>query len=112
MGKRFFTVEEARQLLPSLKELMGQVGAEFWDYYQRLVKGGKQPAIVQAISGTCGGCNMTIPPQSYNLMIANAGKIHTCSHCSRIIYYTPADPEVSQEVAISEPPAVEAATGS
>ena len=25
MEKRFFTVEEARQLLPSLKELMGQV---------------------------------------------------------------------------------------
>lgn len=25
MNKRFFTVEEARQLLPSLKELMGQV---------------------------------------------------------------------------------------
>lgn len=104
--------KEAGEQEERIKELMGQMGAEFWDYYQKLVKGGKQPAIVQAIAGTCGGCNMTIPPQSYNLMIANADKIHTCSQCSRIIYYNPADDEVSGEVAISEPPAAEAATGS
>ena len=46
---------EAGEQEERIKELMGQVGAEFWDYYQRLVKGGKQPAIVQATSGTCGG---------------------------------------------------------
>ena len=100
-------VEEGLALLEAqLKETLSTVGARFWDYYQRLVKSGKEPAIVQTVSGACGGCNMTIQPQSYNLMIANPGEIHTCSHCSRIVYYAPAEPEQEEGETAEEGSAV------
>lgn len=103
--------KETARLEKKLKKILSSVGDQFWDYYQRLVKSGKQPAIVQAVSGACGGCNMTIEPQSYNLMIADPAKIHTCSHCSRIVYYSPPEPEQGEEeVAEDEPAVAEAAS--
>jgi predicted nucleic acid-binding Zn-ribbon protein len=88
--------KQSAKLEAQLKEILGSVGGQFWDYYQRLVKGGKQPAIVQAVAGACGGCNMTVPPQSYNLMIANPAEIHTCAHCARIVYYAPSESEAEE----------------
>lgn len=99
---------ESTKLEARLKEILGSVGGQFWDYYQRLVKGGKQPAIVQAVAGACGGCNMTVPPQSYNLMIANPAEIHTCTHCARIVYYVPSESE--GDAADAESTASEAAS--
>ncbi len=99
-----------------LESMAGGFDDRFWGYYQRLVKGGKLPAIVPAPGGTCGGCNMSIPPQYYNLMIANPESIHNCSHCNRIVYYQApeggAEEEPAEEPALAEAPLSEAASGS
>lgn len=104
---------ESAKLDAQLKEILGSVGGQFWEYYQRLVKGGKQPAIVQVVGGACGGCNMTIPPQSYNLMIANPAEIHTCSNCNRIVYHVPSEPEEGEgDVAEADVPVSKVASAS
>lgn len=70
-------------------------------YYQRMVKGGKNPAVVPVIAGSCNGCNMALPPQSYNLLLAADGKMFTCPTCNRIVY-----PHLEEEI-----PEVEVAAG-
>ena len=85
----------------NLKGLAEPIGEHIFSYYLRLVKGGKLPAIVPVVSETCGGCRMTIPPQSFNLLIAKPDDLHTCSHCSRIVYFcapaTPAEETPAEE---------------
>ena len=44
------TLEEQEAQLKTAAE---KLGGNIWSYYQRLVKGGKEPAIVQVVSGTC-----------------------------------------------------------
>ncbi len=86
------TVKEEK----GLRRLFEPVAEQVWDYYQKLLHSGKTPGIVPVTGGMCGGCNMAIPPQSYNLLIADPDKLHTCSHCARIIFYQPAE-EPSEE---------------
>ena len=72
-----------------------QLSANGYQYYKRLIKGGKMPAVVAVIGYSCNGCNMALPPQVYNLMIAANGKLFTCPTCNRIIYpqHQPEAPE-------------------
>ena len=92
-----------------LKVLSEEIGKHLFSDYLRLVRGGKLPAIVPVISGTCGGCRMTIPPQSFNLLIAKPDDLHTCSHCNRIVYFcAPSAPE--EEVPAEEVPTEEVPT--
>ena len=73
--------------------------------YKRLVKGGKMPGIVAVVSGSCNGCNMALPPQLYNLLIAadaaSDGKMFTCPTCSRIIFYKPPEAEAEEETPVT-----------
>ncbi|MCZ6557699.1 MAG: C4-type zinc ribbon domain-containing protein [SAR324 cluster bacterium] len=106
--------EVARQMTDREAQVQSRLSgldADFLIYYQRLVKGGKLPAIVPATTGTCGGCNMAIPPQYFNLMIANPMQVHTCSSCNRIVFYQPAEEEQAEDSAPAEASAAEAATG-
>lgn len=77
-------------------KLAADLGEREWSYYERLVKAGKTPAIVQVVAGTCEGCKMTIPPQSYNMLIAAPEKFYTCAHCNRIIFYKPPEPAAGE----------------
>jgi len=43
-------------------------------------------AVVPVRGGTCQGCNMSIPPQLYN-MIQRGDQLHTCPNCHRLIYF-------------------------
>lgn len=43
-------------------------------------------AMVEVISGTCQGCHLQIPPQTYNELQVGA-RILQCPNCTRIIYY-------------------------
>ncbi|MBI4082827.1 MAG: nucleic acid-binding protein, partial [Candidatus Lambdaproteobacteria bacterium] len=36
---------------------------------------------------TCTGCRVALPPQAYNILIANPSQHGTCAHCSRIVFY-------------------------
>ncbi len=73
------------------------VSTSIMAYYKRLTNGGKMPAIVRVARGNCTGCNMALPPQNYNQLIAQPGKFQTCSHCQRIIYYVPPEFSADQE---------------
>ena len=82
----------------TIQELSSKVDARVWGHYDRLTKGGRTPAIADATGGSCTGCKMTIPPQSYNLILANPSGFHICSHCSRILYVSVQPPlETSEE---------------
>lgn len=65
--------------------------------HERLTGGGKRPAIVPVVGGTCNGCYMTIPPQTYNQLIASPEHFGTCSHCNRIIIYDQPEAQASED---------------
>jgi len=70
-------------------------------YYERLNKSGKMPALVPSVDGVCTGCNIALPPQVYNQLIANPDRYGVCSHCNRMLYYVP-PAEQPAEVAAQE----------
>lgn len=78
--------KEIADLTAQVEEGLKQLGDNAIQYYQRLIKGGKMPAVVPVIGGSCNGCNMALPPQTYNLLLAANGKIFNCPICNRIIY--------------------------
>ena len=81
-------VAEQEKIIASL---LGNLGSDFESYYNRLDKGGKHPSVVPVIAGSCSGCRMTLPPQSYNMLIANNGTLFHCPSCSRMIFHPPTD---------------------
>ena len=44
----------------------------------------RSPAMVTVNGGTCAGCNMNLPPQLYNTLVASQGT-DICPNCNRII---------------------------
>ncbi len=44
------------------------------------------PVIVAVVDGVCGGCNIMIPPQSYN-ELQKGTQILSCPNCQRLIYW-------------------------
>lgn len=47
-------------------------------------------AVVPVESQVCKGCNMNIPPQTYN-ELQRGDELKMCPHCERIIYWQPND---------------------
>lgn len=45
----------------------------------------RMPAMVAAANGRCNGCNMNLPPQQYNMLVASRG-VDVCPSCNRIIH--------------------------
>lgn len=45
----------------------------------------RSPAMVSVVGGRCTGCNMHIPPQQYNTLVATRG-VDVCPSCNRIIH--------------------------
>jgi uncharacterized protein len=80
---------EAATLTERVQAELKALGGNAWAYYQRLMKGGRQPAVVPVQAGSCTGCNMALPPQTYNLLLAADGQLFTCPTCQRIIYHQP-----------------------
>lgn len=106
--------EEQEALEREVAELTGRVEDELkglsdnaFAYYQRLMKAGRQPAVVPVTGGSCQGCNMALPPQIFNQLLAANGTMFTCPTCTRIIYH-----QSPQETSQEEPAkAAEAAVG-
>ena len=90
---------EVRNHTRALESSLSKVGDNALPYYQRLMKGGKQPAVVPVIAGTCHGCNMALPPQIFNLLLASNGKLFTCPTCNRIIYNQPVQETAAADAA-------------
>lgn len=92
--------KEIAELTGKVEEGLKQLGPNAIQYYQKLIRGGKSPGVVPVIAGSCNGCNMALPPQVYNLLLAANGKLFTCPTCNRITY-----PQLQEEA----PPADAAA---
>jgi uncharacterized protein len=54
--------------------------------YDRVRQGRNGLGIVPAVGGSCRGCNMRIPPQTYN-ELQRGSEIFTCPSCRRILVY-------------------------
>ncbi|MCH8882330.1 MAG: hypothetical protein IIA41_02400 [SAR324 cluster bacterium] len=78
-------------------EVAGKVDSQSLKYYERLASSGKFPALVPTVAGICSGCNIALPPQDYNQLIANPARYKTCSHCTRMIYYEPPAPSEEEQ---------------
>ncbi|MFW5836992.1 MAG: zinc ribbon domain-containing protein [Desulfovibrionaceae bacterium] len=55
------------------------------------------PVIVSVNEGVCGGCNIQIPPQSYN-ELQKGQQILSCPNCQRLIYWSEHAPEEAKAV--------------
>ncbi len=86
--------QEIAALAKRVEEHLQIIGSNAHPYYQRLMKSGKQPAVVPVVGGSCQGCNMALPPQTYNQLLASSGKLFTCPACARIIYTQAPDTNV------------------
>jgi len=88
--------KEIAKLAAKVEKELRQIGSNAFDFYKRLVKGNKLPAVVAVVAGTCGGCNMALPPQVYNMLLSRTEQLFTCPTCNRLIYNQPAE-ETPQE---------------
>ena len=75
--------KEIAELTGKVEEGLKHMGPNAIQYYQKLIRGGKSPGVVPVIGGSCNGCNMALPPQVYNLLLAANGKLFTCPTCNR-----------------------------
>lgn len=62
-----------------------RVDAELLRQYTRLMKA-RGTAVVAVSDGSCMGCGMTLPPQTYNEIRRN-DRMFTCPACSRILHF-------------------------
>ncbi|MDY6848036.1 MAG: C4-type zinc ribbon domain-containing protein [Thermodesulfobacteriota bacterium] len=76
--------DERKALFDRLPRMLGK-------RYQMLVDRRGGLAVVEARGGACLGCNMQLPPQSFNELFRN-DEVMTCPHCNRIIYLDPETP--------------------
>ena len=81
--------KDIKSLTRGIEENLQKIGDNAFNFYQKLIQGNKMPAVVPVVAGSCNGCNMALPPQEYNLLLAGNGKLFTCPTCSRIIYPQP-----------------------
>jgi hypothetical protein len=88
--------EEERQLRAEGSQLDSQMLVN----YDRLSKGGRMPAIVAVVAGKCTGCNISLPPQSFNQLLAKNGSLFTCPNCNRLIYHQPPAAPAAESAAV------------
>jgi len=80
---------EVEKHMKVVEKELEKLGANAAKYYHRLMNSGKMPAIVPTESGSCNGCNMALPPQLFNQLIASQSQMFTCPTCARIVFYKP-----------------------
>jgi hypothetical protein len=90
---------EVERLTEQVQRELKHFGDNALGMYSRLMKGGRQPAVVPVSAGSCMGCNMALPPQTYNQLLAAQGKLFTCPTCQRIIYHQSAQQSQQADVA-------------
>lgn len=69
------------------QEFAARLKTEILQLYERIRKSKKGLAIVEIKeNSSCGGCNMTLPPQLVN-EVRREEEIVVCENCSRILYW-------------------------
>ncbi len=67
-------------------EVSGKIKPELLDQFLSIKKNGNGVAISRVIDAICQGCNMNIPPQTYN-ELQGFDSLSRCPFCHRIIYW-------------------------
>ena len=78
------TLEKVRNIESGRAAVAAQVDRTLMQRYD-LVRKKRMPALVAVKAATCQGCNMNIPSQQYNLLVASRGT-DICPTCHRLIY--------------------------
>ncbi len=68
------------------ERVFGLVDAKLYELYRQVRHRISGDAIAAVIGATCQGCNLNIPPQSYN-ELKSSEVLNFCPHCQRIIYW-------------------------
>jgi hypothetical protein len=68
------------------EDIASRLDPEILKKYHYLQKRHPANAVAHVRKGICQGCNTKIPPQLYNLIIANED-LYTCPNCHRILLY-------------------------
>lgn len=89
-------VEQAEKRLESLDRKRKKAGkvvpVPILGRYEFIRSRLSHPVIVPVADGICGGCNIRIPPQSYN-ELQKGKQILSCPNCQRLIYWVEHTPE-------------------
>jgi predicted nucleic acid-binding Zn-ribbon protein len=76
---------EATQGLVGRDQIAAQIDPPLLLRYEKVHKQ-RGNAVVQVRAGVCQGCNMSIPPQLANMLVARKD-VQFCPRCNRIIYH-------------------------
>lgn len=77
-------------------ETIRQLERPLLDLYQRLAGSRKRLAVVGIKNGACQGCFLNVPPQLVQEVRRN-DQVLTCSHCHRILFWSPDSHQPSTE---------------
>ena len=67
------------------EKLVVQLEKDVLTKYDQVKRKKPNNAVVAALDGACGGCNMKLPPQLFN-QLASAKSLEVCPRCQRIVY--------------------------
>jgi predicted nucleic acid-binding Zn-ribbon protein len=70
-------------------EVRATLSRELIARYDRISKGRNGLAVVGVPNGTCGGCNMAVPPQVF-IRLQRLETLEACANCIRLLVYMPA----------------------
>ncbi len=73
------------ELTASRNQHKGTLDASLISRYEMLLAKRNSLAVARINNQRCGGCNMMVPPQQYNILVRGMS-IETCRNCTRIIY--------------------------
>ena len=80
------TQEEEARLLHEREKVAKVIDERFLRQYERIRQAKDGLAVVSIERSSCGGCFSTIPPQRI-VEIREAGRLHTCEYCGRILVW-------------------------
>lgn len=86
---------ELAKLQASRNEAIKGIDTRYLAAYDRIRQSKFGIGIVPAVSGSCKGCNMRIPPQIYN-ELQRGNEMHFCPSCKRILVYKDAVKSAAQ----------------
>lgn len=80
-------IAQRKQLENQCVPLENNIDKPLLNTYRRIRKNKKSGAVLVHLNDeVCSGCNMTIPAQIVNEVMAGE-KLHTCNHCGRLLYH-------------------------
>ena len=80
------TREEEARFLREREKVAKLIEERFLRQYERIRQAKDGLAVVPIERSSCGGCFSAIPPQRI-VEIREAGRLHTCEYCGRILVY-------------------------